>query len=197
MFIGVTVPQVQMIAKKYQDAPRKDVLELLKNQYHEARLLALLILVSQYERTDDERVKKRIVDFYLRNRKRINNWDLVDLSAYKILGNYLLTHDRTPLFALAKEPHLWSQRIAIVSTYAFIRACQFDDTLKLAKIFLSHPHDLMHKATGWMLREVGKRDIGVLRTFLNLHATSLPRTMLRYAIEKMGEAERRKYRASK
>lgn len=192
-FLGITVPQVRAVAKMYAELPLSDVAQLLQSPYHEARLLALLILVRQYESAEHERTKKGIVDFYLRHKDRVNNWDLVDVSAYKILGEFLLTRDRSVLLRLAKSFDLWSQRIAIVATFSFIREGQFDDTLKLAEIFLTHTHDLMHKATGWMLREVGKRDLIVLRTFLDQYAARMPRTMLRYAIEKMTVSERKKY----
>lgn len=194
-FLGVTVPDTRRVAKKYVDASEKDIETLLLNPYHEVRLTALLILVYQYEASKDARQKNCIVDFYTTHRECINNWDLVDTSAYKILGDYLLTHDRKILYRFASTPHLWTQRIAIVSTYAFIRAGQFDDTLKLADIFLTHPHDLMQKAVGWMLREVGKRDTAVLQTFLHQHASRMPRTMLRYAIEKFDPEIRRRYLA--
>lgn len=193
-FLGVTVPDTRRVAKKYADvASEKDIETLLLNPYHEVRLTALLILVYQYQTSKDSRQKKCIVDFYTTHRECINNWDLVDTSAYKILGDYLLTHDRKILYRFASTPHLWTQRIAIVSTYAFIRAGQFDDTLKLADIFLTHPHDLMQKAVGWMLREVGKRDTAVLQTFLHQHASRMPRTMLRYAIERLSPATKKRY----
>ncbi len=193
LFLGITVPNVRTMAKKYGDASYKDIETLLENPYHEVRMLALMILVHQYESAPDSVRKKQIVDFYIDHRQQVNNWDLVDLSAYKILGDYLLTHGRKILYRFAKTPHLWTQRVAIVSTYAFIRAGEFDDTLKLAEIFLVHPHDLMHKAVGWMLREVGKRDEKVLRGFLDEHAHAMPRTMLRYAIEKFSPEVRKQY----
>lgn len=192
VFLGVSVPDIRNIAKKYRDLPFSEIKKLLANDYHEARLLALIILTMQYARADDAQ-KQKIVDFYLTQFSRVNNWDLVDSSASQILGSYLLTHPRGMLMRFAKSPHLWTQRIAIVSTYAFIRADQFEETLNIAEIFLSHKHDLIHKATGWMLREVGKRDMTVLRKFLDRHAAEMPRTMLRYAIEKMTSGERRQY----
>lgn len=193
LFLGVTVPDARRVAKKYADASEKEIEALLRNPYHDVRMLALMILVHQYERTVDLPGKKRIVDFYIAHRESVNNWDLVDLSAYKILGDHLLMNDRKVLYRFAKTPHLWTQRIAIVSTYAFIRAGQFGDTLKLAEIFLTHPHDLMHKAVGWMLREVGKRDEALLRRFLDAHVLTMPRTMLRYAMEKLSVSVRTMY----
>ncbi len=192
VFLGISVPDIRSVAKKYHDLSLSEIKKLLANKYHEARLLALIILTMQYTKGHDAQ-KQKIVDFYLTQFSRINNWDLVDTSASQILGSYLLTHPRGMLMRFAKSSHLWTQRIAIVSTYAFIRANQFEETLKIAEIFLSHKHDLIHKAAGWMLREVGKRDIGVLRTFLDRHAETMPRTMLRYAIEKMDEGERKKW----
>jgi len=181
----VSVPEQRQIAKKYYKlAKLKDVDKLLASQYHEDRLTGLIILTYQIEKAGESEQKK-IVDFYLKHLDRVNNWDLVDLSCYKILGNYLLTRPRDVLYKLARTNHLWSQRVAIVSTYAFIRQRQFTDTIKLAKIFLSHKHDLMHKAVGWMLREVGKRDENVLRGFLDKYANKMPRVMFRYATEKI------------
>ena len=182
----VSVPEQREIAKKYYKLSNlKDVDKLLESKYHEDRLTGLIILTYQIEKARESEQKK-IVDFYLKHLDRVNNWDLVDLSCYKILGNYLLTHSRGVLYKLARTNHLWSQRVAIVSTYAFIRQGQFTDTIKLAKIFLHHKHDLIHKAVGWMLREVGKRDEKVLRSFLDKHAKQMPRVMFRYAVERIG-----------
>lgn len=181
----VSVPDQREIAKKnYQETSLKDVEELLKSIYHEDRLTGLIILTYQMAKANESEQKK-IVDFYLKHLDRVNNWDLVDLSSYKILGNYLLDKPRDILYKLAKKNHLWSQRVAMVSTFAFIRQNQFTDTLKLAKIFLPHKHDLMHKATGWMLREVGKRDEKVLREFLDKYSKQMPRVMFRYVTEKI------------
>ena len=183
--LAVVVPDQREIAKKYYEkATLKDVEELLKSSYHEDRLTGLIILTYQMAKAD-EKEQNKIVDFYLKHLDRVNNWDLVDLSCYKILGKYLLDKPRDVLYKLVKKNHLWSQRVAMVSTMAFIREKQFIDTLKLAKMFLSHEHDLMHKATGWMLREVGKRDEKVLREFLDKNANKMPRVMFRYATEKI------------
>lgn len=192
VFLGISIPDLRSMAKKHQACSLEQVQALLESEYHEARMLALILLTMQYEKADD-RGKKTIVDLYLASTDRINNWDLVDVSAYKILGDYLLHRDRAVLFILATSGNLWSERIAMVSTFAFIREGQFQDTFRLAKMFLTHPHDLMHKATGWMLREVGKRDLSVLKKFLDQYAARMPRTMLRYAIEKMSAQERLRY----
>jgi len=173
-----------------------EVLELLRSKWHEERLLALLILARRFEKAKrDEAARARIVKLYLANTQWINNWDLVDTSAPQILGAWLLTRDRAVLRRLAKSKSLWEQRIAVVTTLAFIRAGGFTDTLRLCEQFLTHEHDLMHKACGWMLREAGKRNVEVLREFLRPHASQMPRTMLRYAIEKLPEPERRRWMA--
>ena len=181
----VTVPEQRNVAKKYyKELSLQDVGELLKSQYHEDRLTGLIILTYKFKQAD-EKERKKIVDFYLKHLDRVNNWDLVDLSCYKILGTYLFTRPRDILYKLARKNHLWSQRVAMVSTYAFIRQNQFADTIKLAKILLNHKHDLIHKAVGWMLREVGKRDEKVLRSFLDKYVSKMPRVMYRYAVERL------------
>ena len=155
-------------------------------------MVGLFILVEQFKKADQERQKK-IADFYLNNAKRVNNWNLVDLSAPHILGNYLLNRDRAILYRLAKSKNLWERRISIMASFAFIRENQFSDTLKIAKILLHDEHDLIHKAVGWMLREVGKRDQEAEEKFLRQHYQTMPRTMLRYAIEKFSPAKRQFY----
>lgn len=193
-FLGLTVPQVRALLSQTDALTEKDVLTLLRSKWHEERLLALLILVRRFDKAKkDEAVRAQIVKLYLANTTWINNWDLVDTSAPLILGVWLLTHERTVLSRLAESNNLWEQRIAVLATLAFIRKGLFGDTLRLCERFLTHKHDLMHKACGWMLREAGKRDVEVLRLFLDEHVTQMPRTMLRYAIEKLPEAERRKY----
>lgn len=183
--LAVNVPDQREIAKKYYLAATFDDIEkLLASSYHEDRLTGLLILTYQMPKASDQEQKK-IVDFYLTHLDRVNNWDLVDLSAYKILGKYLLDKSRTVLYKLSRSKHLWSERVAMVATYEFIREKQFEDTLKLAEKYLTHKHDLIHKATGWMLREVGKRDEKVLRKFLGEHAKQMPNVMYRYAIERI------------
>lgn len=192
-FIGVTVPQTRIIVKSYRDMPLSDVKVLLKNPIHECRLAALLILVDQYKR-GDKKQKKKIVDMYMNNAKFINNWDLVDGSADKILGSWLDEIDDASLLnELASSDHLWKQRIAMIATFHFIRKKQFSHTLRVAKILINHPHDLIHKAVGWMLREVGKRDRGAEEQFLKKHYKTMPRTMLRYAIESFEEPKRMAY----
>jgi 3-methyladenine DNA glycosylase AlkD len=186
VFIGLTVPQVRAIAKKYKDLPLGDVEELLHNKIHEYRLTALIILTHK-------KLTKEIVDLYLRNTKYINNWDLVDLSSHEILGTYLVDKPRNILYKLAKSNNIWERRVAVISTFAFLRNGDISDSLKLAQLLQNDPHDLMHKAVGWMLREVGKRDEKALVDYLSTHYKTMPRTMLRYAIEKFLPAERQKY----
>lgn len=194
-FLGVMVPDIRRVVKKYSELPREQLNELLHSEYHESRLCALLILVCQFKKADHEE-KKSIVEYYLENTDRINNWDLVDLSSKDIIGEYLLDKDRQLLYQLAESSLLWEQRIAIVSTYAFIRRNDFVDTLFIASMFLNHPHPLIHKATGWMLREVGKRDKTALLQFLNEHYKIMPRTMLRYSIERLTIEEKYFYMTS-
>ncbi|PIR75214.1 MAG: DNA alkylation repair protein [Candidatus Magasanikbacteria bacterium CG_4_9_14_0_2_um_filter_42_11] len=192
VFLGLTVPMQREIAKEFQNLEMPAIVELLQSKFHEYRLIALLILVSQFER-GDEHTKKHIVHIYLKNTERINNWDLVDLSAYNIIGAWLLDKERKILYKLATSKFLWEKRIAIVSTVAFIRNGQVEDTIKLSTLLVHDTHDLMHKAVGWMLREVGKKNVKALEAFLLSHAKTMPRTMLRYAIEKFPETQRKKY----
>lgn len=192
IFYGVTVPQQRILAKKYISLPFPDIAKLLAHNVHECRLTALLILVQKYQKAEKSEQKK-IASFYIKNRKNINNWDLVDLSAPNILGTYLLTENRDILYKLAGSKNLWDRRIAIVSTYTFIKNNQFEDTARIAEVLLSDTHDLIHKACGWMLREVGKKSLPTEEAFLKKHAICMPRTMLRYAIEKFPEEKRKKY----
>jgi len=189
-FLGINVPDVRKIAKKYKDLNLKYFEKLLKNKFHECRLCALMIFRYQYESFEN---KKELVDFYLKNTQYVNNWDLVDLSCEYILCNWLLDKDRKILYKLAKSKNLWERRIAIISTFEFIRHNQFADTLKLSEILMIDKDDLIHKAVGWMLREVGKRDEKILKDFLNKHYQKMPRVMLRYAIEKLNKELRRDY----
>ena len=192
-FLGLIVPQIREAVRLYwREISFSDLDELLASPYHEHRLTGLLILVKQYEKGDDG-IKKSIYDFYLAHLTRINNWDLVDLSAPNIVGDYLSTHPRNILYHYARSPHLWTRRIAILSTFAFIRARDYADSLAIAEILLHDPHDLIHKAAGWMLREIGNRDLPTLFSFLDQHATVMPRTMLRYAIEKLEPTKRQHY----
>lgn len=190
-FLGVTVPLVRSLVRESDALSEREMLSLLHSKWHEERLLALLVFVRRFERRAAER--ERIVELYAANTRWINNWDLVDTSAPQILGAWLRERDRALLRKLAASSDLWEQRIAVLATFAFIRADDFTDTLALCEQFLTHRHDLMHKACGWMLRELGKRDVSTLRAFLDKHATRMPRTMLRYAIEKFAESERRRY----
>ena len=189
-FLGITVPHIRLVAKQYGHAPLEVVNRLLDSEWHECRMCALLMLVMQYKKATEED-KQAIFDLYLSRTERINNWDLVDLSAPGIVGEHLYPcTDRSILFRLAESPLLWNRRIAMVSTLTFIRRGDFNDTFALADKLVTSRHDLMQKAVGWMLREMGKRDIALLRIFLDKHAATMPRTMLRYAIEKMDSAER-------
>jgi 3-methyladenine DNA glycosylase AlkD len=197
-FLGVKVPQLRAELPHTDALSEADVLNLLHSEWHEERLLALLVLGRRFSRAKkDATAQQRIVTLYLANTQWINNWDLVDSSAPHILGAWLLRRDRTVLDTLATSTSLWEQRIAILATQTFIRSGDFADTLRLSALFLSHPHDLMHKACGWMLREVGNRDVKPLLTFLDTHASKMPRTMLRYAIEKLPEKTRQAYLAMK
>lgn len=190
-FLGVVVPNVREVARKNLFASLTEIEDLLESQWHEARLCALLILVLQSRKS----VQKETVDFYLAHTDRINNWDLVDLTAPTIIGGDLVNNPekRGLLYSLADSGSLWEQRIAIVSTLALIRNREFDDTYALAVKLMRHQHDLMHKAVGWMLREAGKRDQRRLELFLDEYAVSMPRTMLRYSIEKFQEPLRKHY----
>lgn len=199
VFLGLKVPITRKVVSKYfQDLDFVEIKKLLDSNIHEYRLAACLVLVKKYENTQIHTVRQQIVDFYLANLDRINNWDLVDLSAPKILGHFLLAKkDRILLYDLAKKDHLWSQRIAIVATHTFIKNNQFIDTLKLSRLLLDHPHDLIHKAIGWMLRELGKKDQTLLEDFLLDHYRKMPRTTLRYSIEKLAEPKRKFYLRAK
>ena len=193
-FLGIRVPATRTLARQFRDLPLAGVEKLLHDKWHEARLLALVLLVGRYERGDDAE-HQRVYKLYLANTDRINNWDLVDLSAPNIVGAHLETRSRAPLDKLAKSKSLWERRIAIVSTYWFIRRRQFDDTFRISTALLGDKHDLIHKAVGWMLREVGKCDEGALERFLDEHAMTMPRTALRYSIERMTPERRGHYMA--
>jgi len=192
IFFGVTVPEQRRVAKKYKNLPLTEISKLLQSEIHECRQTALLILVGQYKKADE---KKRdiIAKFYLSHSKRVNNWDLVDLSAHSILGQYLLKRDRKILYKFARSKNLWQRRIAIISTFPLIREGGYDDTLKIAEILLKDSHDLIHKAVGWALREVGNRSPHMEEVFLKKYAPIMPRVTLRYAIEKFPEKKRKKY----
>ena len=191
-FLGIRVPQVREVATRYRDLDLEKVHELLCNPLHEIRLLALVILVTQFKQTN-QAVQKAIYDLYMQNRQWINNWDLVDLSAPTIVGGWLQSRSRATLSRLARSKSLWDRRISVLATFWFIRDGDFDDALSLAEMLLDDNEDLMHKAVGWMLREIGKRDRKVEESFLKLHYKKMPRTMLRYAIEKFPESFRQRY----
>jgi 3-methyladenine DNA glycosylase AlkD len=189
VFIGVVVPHTRSIAKSNLRTPLPEIRLLLMSKYHEARLCALIILTERFKKAS-EKERKEIYHFYLANTSRVNNWDLVDLTCPAIVGGYLLDKNRDILYKLAESDCLWEQRISIISTLTFIRKNDFSDTLELSKKLLNHPHDLMHKAVGWMLRETGKRERNILTAFLEEYAVRMPRTALRYAIEHYPEPER-------
>ncbi len=196
-FLGVAVPDSRKVARRFSSLLEEATLDdLLKNRYHEARLTALFILIQWFE----EALRKKnfgkaghIFQFYLDHLDYVNNWDLVDSSAYKIAGRWLLDKDRAPLYELSKSGHLWRERVSVVATMEFIRRGDTTDTIQLARFFLDHPHDLMHKAVGWMLREAGIKTPVVLHDFLRAYARQMPRTMLRYSIEKLSPEERIHY----
>ena len=192
IFLGLRVPATRRLAKEYKNLSLKEVSSLLKSPYHEVRLFALISLVNTFDK-GDESTQKKIYDMYLANTKYINNWDLVDLSAPNIVGAYLFTKSRKLLYQLAKSKSLWERRIAVLATFYFIKNNQFEDSLKIAEILLPDKEDLIHKAVGWMLREVGKRDSKIAETFLRKHCRIMPRTMLRYAIERFTPSKRRMY----
>ena len=196
-FLWIPVPPQREISKKhYEKCSLDDIEKLLKSEYHEVRLTGLLILCYKYELATKKKIineQKNIIDFYLSHLEYSNNWDLVDLVCYKILWNYLLNKDRKILYELAEDENMWKQRVAIVSTMTFIKNWEFEDTLKISEILLNHKHDLIHKAVGWLLREVWKKDEKVLKEFLDKYANEMPRTMLRYAIEKLDDSERKYY----
>lgn len=191
-FLGVRVPDQRRIAKKYKNIPLTDVLELLRSGIHEHRLTALFILTEQFDKGDEE-ARRRIVDMYLSNTAYVNNWDLVDSSAHKILGVWLVDKSREVLYELAGSESLWERRISIISTFAFINRGDLVDALALAGALVHDGHDLIHKASGWVLREIGKKDQSVLEEFLLEHYKKMPRTMLRYAIERLPVERRRFY----
>jgi len=192
VFIGVRVPDLRRLAKGYQDITIKEVMQFLMSTIHEERFFALLILVSKYSK-GDETVKKRIYEVYLQNTQFINSWDLVDGSAQHIVGAYLMDKSKNSLYLLAKSKNLWDRRIAILSTFHFIKHDNYAETLKISKILLSDEQDLIHKAVGWMLREIGKRHMTTEEIFLKKYYKKMPRTMLRYAIEKFPEPKRQEY----
>ncbi len=192
IFLGIRVPVLRKLAKKHRDITVKESEELLTSKFHEERLLSLLMLVQIFNR-GDEPIKREVYRLYLENTAFINNWDLVDASAEHIVGAYLFEKDRQPLYELAVSDLLWDRRISIISTFHFIKRGEFADSLKIAEILLKDEEDLIHKAVGWMLREIGKRDFEAEEEFLKKHYKNMPRTMLRYAIERFPEEKRQDF----
>jgi 3-methyladenine DNA glycosylase AlkD len=194
IFIGIVVPNQRTVAKKYKDLTFPEIQKLLNSKIHECRLTALLILTYKFPKAD-EKLKREIVEFYLKNTKQINNWDLIDLSSVEILGEYFLEHNayKRVLLKFSKSKNLWERRISIIATFTFIKNHQFTDSLKIAETLLNDKEDLIHKAVGWMLREIGKRDLKTEEEFLKKHYQKMPRTMLRYSIEKFPEEKRQFY----
>lgn len=191
-FLGVVVPDQRKIAREFRELPRDEVEKLLDDAIHECRLTAVLILVSQFERAKEEKTQKAIYDFYLKKIDRINNWDLVDSSAHKIVGPFLRDRSRKPLYQLARAKHLWKNRVAMISTFHYIRSGDLEDALAIAEILVPHSHDLIHKAVGWMLREIGKQEEPVMIAFLEKHHAQMARVAIRYAIEKLPEKKRKR-----
>jgi len=192
IFLGIRVPAIRKLAKEYDNLPLKEVLPLLRSPYHEVRLFALILFVNTFVK-GDETIQKKIYDLYMANTNYINNWDLVDISAPYIVGAFLMERSRKSLYQLAKSKSLWERRIAVLATFYFIKNIQFADALKIAEILLHDKEDLIHKAAGWMLREIGKRDMECAESFLQKHCRVMPRTMLRYAIERFSPSKRRRY----
>jgi len=197
VFLGIPMSDLRQIAKQYQETDLKELEQILCSAIHEYRMVALLIASSQYKKETKKQKKKEIYKFFIKHSKQINNWDLVDVNVPGVVGDYLLDNDRAILYKFAQSKNLWQRRIAVLACYAFIRENDFKDILKISKILLNDEHDLIHKAVGWMLREVGKRDQAVLENFLQKHYQKMPRMMLRYSIEKFEEGKRKKYLKNK
>lgn len=194
VFLGIVVPDQRAIAKKhFQESDKQTIIELLDSAYHEERLTGLFILNLKFAADKKKGNEKQWVDLYLKKINRVNNWDLVDSSAHMILGPWLEDKDRSLLYTFARDKNLWINRIAMLSTFHYIKKGEMEDALKIAEILLPHPHDLIHKATGWMLREGWKRKPSIIEAFIKKHISIMPRTMLRYAIEKMDEDKRKAF----
>jgi 3-methyladenine DNA glycosylase AlkD len=191
-FLGLTMPEQRAIAKKYIDISLNESEKLIQSPYHEHRMTGLIILTYKYLKAD-EKLKKEIYELYINNYNQINNWDLVDVTAPNIVGSYLLDKNKKILYDFATSNHLWKKRISIISTFTFIKNNQFKDTIKISEILLKDNHDLIHKAVGWMLREMGKRDEKELLNFLDKYHKTMPRTMLRYSLEKLTDEQRKYY----
>lgn len=195
-FLGVRVPEIRLVVREFELLPDSQIKSLACSPWHEERMLGFLIWVRQFQRAKSEPVRQaEIVRLYLTHRRHLNNWDLVDVTAPQLLGVYLAERSRSVLRRFARSKKLWERRIAIVTTQEFIRRLDFKDTLRIAEMFLGDSEDLIHKATGWMLREMGKRDVKPLLAFLDRHAARMPRTMLRYAIERLSVTQKKKYMA--
>ncbi len=198
IFLGIVMPEIRIIAKKYRDLDFEGIQKLIYHSYHEVRMCGFLILVYQYQYTKSPIDHQKLYEFYLTHAKQANNWDLVDVTCRDVIGSWLLEqNDRSVLDSLARSSNLWVQRISIISTWAFIRKSQLEDTLRISRILLSHPHDLIHKAVGWMLREVGKKDRNTLLSFLDRYGSEMSRTTLRYAIERLSPDLRNFYLRTK
>ncbi len=192
VFLGITVPEQRKIAKKYVNISLAELSKSIKSKYHEVRLTSFIILTYKFEKATPEE-QKEIFDFYINHKQYANNWDLIDVTAHKVIGRYLLDKDKSLLHALAQSDNLWDRRISILATFWFIHKNQFTDSLEIAEILVNDKHDLIHKAVGWMLREIGKRDQPLEEQFLQQHYKTMPRTMLRYAIEKFSSEKRAYY----
>lgn len=192
IFLGITVPNTRRVAKKYMDLKLSEIKKILYSKIHEERLCSLLILVDKFGKGNDLE-KSKVFEFYIKNAKQVNNWDLVDLSSPKIVGEYLLDKTKDILYKFAESKNLWEKRVSIISTFTFIKNHKYEDTFKIAEILMNDKHDLIHKAVGWMLREVGKRSLKDEERFLKKYSKKMPRTMLRYAIEKFPEEKRLEY----
>lgn len=191
-FLGIRVPDIRKLAREHRNISLSRAFELIRSPFHEERMFSLFVLVDHFGRANDEG-KKEIYTLYLKNTNFINNWDLVDASAGRIVGAYLFSRSKKPIYALAKSRNLWERRISVMATSYFIGRNEFADTLKIAEMLLNDKEDLIHKAVGWLLREIGKRDFELEESFLKKHCAKMPRTMLRYAIEKFPEEKRKKY----
>lgn len=192
LFLGIRVPEIRKLVTRFRDVPAAEIEKCLSSPYHEVRLFGFLSLAYRFKKADAA-IQKFLFDTYLRNKAYVNNWDIVDVTAPNVIGAYLLDRDKTLLYELARSQGLWDKRIAVIATFTFIKAGKFEDALNISEILLLSKEDLIHKAVGWMLREIGKRDLETEEIFLKNHYRTMPRTMLRYAIERFEEKKRQKY----
>lgn len=196
-FLGVTNPEIRQVLREFgKDAEDWEIIELVHSPWHEARLLGFLCIVQRYEKTKIETEKEKCVILYLKNKNHLNNWDLIDVTTPRILGDWFFNKDKSDLYTMASSKDLWENRISMLATMTFIKRGKFEDCIAISEILLSHSHDLIHKAVGWMLREMGKVDKKPLVSFLEKHSKVMPRTMLRYSIEKLPEKERKHWLTS-